>query len=160
MLAQVSGILKLENLSGDGSKIHADASKSKAVSYKRLGKMEEELRKEVEKLFAMAEKAEKGEVQLPEGLFPEKELALRKERLAKLAEAKAVLEARAQERYKVEQAEYEAKLREREEKSKKSGRKPGGTPPQPPDSKPGDKDQYNFTDPESRITPAPTAGAV
>ena len=151
MLAQVSGILKLENLSGDGSKIHADASKSKAVSYKRLGKMEEELRQEVEKLFAMAEEAEKGEVQLPEGLLPEKELALRKDRLAKLAEAKAVLEARAQERYKLEQAEYEAKLREREEKTKKSGRKPGGTQPQPPDSKPGDKDQYNFTDPESRI---------
>jgi transposase len=115
MLAQVSGILKLENLSGDGSKIHADASKSKAVSYKRLGKLEDELRQEVEKLFALAEKAEKGEVQLPAGLFPEDEIALRQERLAKLAEAKAVLEARAQERYKAEQAEYEAKLREREE---------------------------------------------
>ena len=151
MLAQVAGILKLGNLSGDGSKIHADASKSKAVSYKRLGKLENELRQEVEKLFAMAEKAEKGEVQLPEGLFPEDEIALRQERLAKLAEAKAVLEARAQERYKVEQAEYEAKLREREEKAKKSGHKPGGSQPQPPESKPGDKDQYNFTDPESRI---------
>jgi Transposase DDE domain len=102
-------------------------------------------------LFAMAEKAEKGEVQLPAGLFPENEIALRKERLAKLAEAKAVLEARAQERYRSEQAEYEAKLREREEKAKKSGRKPGGPQPQPPESKPGDKDQYNFTDPESRI---------
>lgn len=99
MLAQVAGVLKLGNLSGDGSKIHADASKSKVVSYKRLGKMEEELRQEVEKLFVLAEQSEKGEVQLPEGLFPEKELALRKDRLAKLAEAKAVLEARAQARY-------------------------------------------------------------
>ena len=151
MLAQIAGVLKLGNLSGDGSKIHADASKSKAVSYKRLGKLEEELRQEMENLFALAEKAEKGEEKLPEGLFPGDEIGLRQERLAKLAEAKVVLEARAQERFKVEKAEYEAKLREREEKTQKSGRKPGGRQPQPPESKPGDKDQYNFTDPESRI---------
>lgn len=151
MLAQMAGVLKLGNLSGDGSKIHADASKSKAVSYKRLGELEDELRLEVEKLFALAEKVEKGEIQLPEGLFPEDEISLRQERLAQLAEAKAVLEARALERYKAEQAEYEAKLREREEKAQKSGHKPRGRQPQPPESKPGDKDQYNFTDPESRI---------
>jgi hypothetical protein len=71
--------------------------------------------------------------------------------LAKLAEAKAVLVARAQERHEVEQTEYEAKLREREEKARKSGRKPGGPKPQPPQPGPGDKDQYNFTDPDSRI---------
>ena len=100
------------------SKIHADASKSKAVSYKRLGELEAELRQEVAELFALAEKVEKGEVQVPEGLVAEDEIALRKERLTKLAEAKAVLEARAQERYEAEQAEYQAKLREREEKAR------------------------------------------
>jgi transposase len=151
MLAEMAGILKLENLSGDGTKIHADASKSKAVSYKRLEKMEAELRQEVEKLFALAEKAEQGEVELPADWFPGDEITLRQERLAKLAEAKAVLKARAQERYQLEQAEYEAKLREREEKAQKSGRKPGGTPPHPPDAQPRATDQYNFTDPESRI---------
>ena len=83
MLAKIAGVLKLGNLSGDGTKIHADASKSKAVSYKRLGQMEDELRQDVERLFALAEKAEKGEVQLPEGLFPNDEIALREERLAK-----------------------------------------------------------------------------
>ena len=97
LLAQLAGVLKLGNLSGDGSKIHADASKSKAVSYKRLGELEVKLREEVAQLFAVAEKVEKGEVQLPEGLFPQDEIVLRQERLAKLAEAKAVLEARAQE---------------------------------------------------------------
>jgi transposase len=151
LLAQLAGVLKLGNLSGDGSKIHADASKSKAVSYKHLGEIEARLRQEVAELFAVAEKAEKGEVQLPEGLFPQDELALRQERLSKLAEAKAVLEARAQERYEAEQAEYEAKLRQREEKARESGRKPRGPNPQPPQPGPDDKDQYNFTDPASRI---------
>ena len=151
LFAEVAGVMKLGNLSGDGSKIHADASKSKAVSYKRLGELEVELRQEVTELFALAEKVEKGEAQVPEGLVPQDEIALRKQRLAKLAEAKAVLEARAQERYQVEQAEYEAKLEEREEKARKSGRKPGGKKPKPPQPGPGDKDQYNFTDPDSRI---------
>lgn len=151
LLARLAGVLKLGNLSGDGSKIHADASKSKAVSYKHLGEIEAQLRQEVVELFALAEKAEKGETQLPEGLFPEDEIALRQERLEKLAEAKAVLVARAQERYEAEQAEYKAKLSEREEKARKSGRKPRGPKPQPPKLGPDDKDQYNFTDPDSLI---------
>lgn len=151
LLAQLAGVLKLGNLSGDGSKIHADASKSKAVSYKHLKETEVQLRQEVTELFAVAEKAEQGEAQLPEGLFPQDEIALRQERLTKLAEAKAVLEARAKERYAAEQAEYEAKLREREAKARKSGRKPRGPKPQPPQPGPDDKDQYNFTDPDSRI---------
>jgi len=62
-----------------------------------------------------------------------------------------VLEVRAQERYAAEQAEYEAKLREREEKARQTGRKPGGRPPEPPTPGPRDQDQYNFTDPDSRI---------
>lgn len=151
VLAQLAGVFALGNLSGDGSKIHADASKSKAVSYKHLTELEAQLHQEVVELFAFAEKAEKGEVQLPTGLFPQDEIALRQARLGKLAEAKAVLEARAQERYKAEQAEYEAKLREREEKAQESGRKPRGPQPKAPESGPGDKDQYNFTDPDSRI---------
>jgi len=88
---------------------------------------------------------------LPDGLVVGDEIALRTARLARLAEAKAVLEARAKERYALEQAEYETKVREREEKAAESGRKPGGRPPQPPTEGPRDKDQYNFTDPDSRI---------
>jgi hypothetical protein len=79
------------------------------------------------------------------------ELTLRQERLVKLAQAKAVLEARAQERAAAEQAEYAAKLREREQKARQSGRKPRGRPPQPPTPGPRDQDQYNFTDPDSRM---------
>jgi len=151
LLAQAAGILKLGNISLDGSKIHADASKSKAVSYKRLGELEERLGKEIEALFVLGEQAEQGEAELPEGLVLQDEIALRQARLAKLAEAKVVLEARAQERYEAEQVEYQAKLREREEKARKRNRKPGGRAPKPPEPGPRDKDQYNFTDPDSRI---------
>ncbi len=113
LLAEVAGVLQLGNLSLDGSKVHADASKSKAVSYKRLVELEAQLRQEVAELFTLGEQADQGEIQLPDGLVLQDEIALRKERLAGLAKAKAVLEQRAQERYEAEQAEYEAKLRER-----------------------------------------------
>jgi transposase len=149
LLAQAAGALKLGNISLDGSKIHADASKSKAVSYKRLLELETQLRQEVEELLALGEQAD--QVELPEGLVIEDEVTFRKDRLANLAEAKAVLETRAQERYEAELAEYEAKVRAREEKARQTGRKPRGRAPQPPTPGPRDKDQYNFTDPESRI---------
>jgi len=149
VVAREMGLLNLGNISLDGSKIHADASKSKAVSYKRLLELETQLRREVEELLALGEQAD--QVELPEGLVVEDEIAFRTERLVNLAEAKAVLEARARERHEAEQAEYEAKMRSREEKARQTGRKPGGRVPQPPTPGPRDKDQYNFTDPESRI---------
>ena len=149
LLAQAAGYLTLGNISMDGSKVHANASKSKAVSYKRLLELETHLRAAVDQLFLLAEQADRHE--LPEGVNVADEIALRQERLARLAEAKKVLQARAQERQAAEQAEYEAKLREREAKAQRSGRKPRGRPPTPPSGEPQDKDQYNFTDPESRI---------
>ena len=149
LLAQAAGYLQLGNISMDGSKVHANASKSKAVSYKRLLELETHLRAEVDQLFLLAEQADRHD--LPEGMNVADEIALRQERLARLAEAKKVLQARAQERQAAEQAEYEAKQREREAKAKRSGRKPPGRPPTPPSAEPQDKDQYNFTDPESRI---------
>jgi transposase len=151
LLAQAVGVLKLGNLSLDGSKIHADASKSKAVSYKRLIELETQLGQEVSELFSLAEQADQGELRLPAGLIIPDEIALRQERLAKLSQAKAVLEARAQERYEAEKADYEAKLAERAKKARKNKGKPGGRPPKPPEPGPLAKDQYNFTDPDSRI---------
>ena len=79
------------------------------------------------------------------------EIAIRQARLARLAEAKAVLEARAKERDALEQAAYDAKVQDRADKTRQTGRKPRGRVPKPPESGPRDKDQYNFTDPESRI---------
>jgi transposase len=149
LLAQAMGVLKLGNISIDGTKIHADASKSKAVSYKRLHELEAHLRAEVEALFALAAHADQGSV--PDGMVVANEIALREARLTRLAEAKAVLEARAKERDAIEQAQYEAKVREREAKAQRKGKPPRGRPPTPPTAGPRDDDQYNFTDPESRI---------
>ena len=153
VIAHELGVLKLGTVSVDGSKIHADASKSNAVSYGRLLRLERRLRVEVEELMALGEKADQHPegTRLPEGLDVKFEIALRQERLLNLAEAKAVLEARAEERYEAEVAEHEAKLREREEKAKQTGRKPRGRDPKPPTAGPRTRDQYNFTDPESRI---------
>jgi transposase len=147
LLAQEFGVLKLGNLSLEGSKVHADASKSKAVSYKRLLELEVAIKREVEELFHLAEVAEQAE--LPEGLRVDDEIKFRQVRLERLAQAKAALEARAEDRYQAELAAYQEKLRER--KAEERGRKPGGRPPQPPQPGPREKDQYNFTDPESRI---------
>jgi len=150
VVAHELGVLKLGNISIDGSKVHADASKSHAVSYGRLLQLEQRLRAEVEELLALAEKVDQGG--LPEGLDMTFEISLRQKRLLNLDQAKAVLETRAQERYEAEQAEYEAKIRERDEKAKKTGRKPRGKKPKPPTATgPQAKDQYNFTDPDSRI---------
>jgi len=149
VIAHELGVLKLGRISTDGSKIHADASKSHAVSHGRLLQLERRLRIEVEQLMALGEQADQEE--LPEGLDVGFEIALRQERLLNLAQAKAVLEARAEERHEAEKAEYEAKLREREETAKQTGRKPRGRGPKPPTAGPRAKDQYNFTDPDSRI---------
>jgi transposase len=154
VLAHLAEVLVLGAISGDGTKIHADASKSKAVSYKRLGEIEAQLRAEVEELFALSEQAE--QQTLPAGLVVGDEIARREAYLARLAEAKAVLEARAAERLTQEQAAYEAKLAQRAEKEHRSGRRPGGRPPTPPTPGPRDSDQYNFTDPASRIMKNPT----
>ncbi len=149
LLAQQMGLLKIGNVSIDGTKIHADAAKSKALSYKRLLEIEAKLKQEVAELFALAEAADQSA--LPEGMDLPKEIARREDRLARLAQAKAVLEARAAERHAFEEAEYQAKLREREDQQKRTGKRPPGRPPSPPSPGPKDGDQYNFTDPDSRI---------
>jgi len=154
LLAQEAGVLKLGTISLDGTKVHADASKRKAVSYQRLRELETQLRAEVEELFALGEQSEQPEV--PDGLVVREEIARREDRLARLAEAKAVLEARAEERAAGEQTEYEAKLAQREERERTTGHRPGGRPPTPPVPGPHDGDQYNFTDPESRIMKSST----
>jgi transposase len=149
LLAQAAGVLKLGNISLDGTKIHADAIGSKAVSYKHLLALQAHLCAEVEELFALSERAEPGDQ--PDGMVVSDEIAIRQARLARLAEAKAVLEARAKERDALEQAEYAAKVQERETTAQRTGRTPRGRAPKPPTPGPRDKDQYNFTDPESRI---------
>ena len=106
--------------------------------------------------MALAETADTADV--PDGMSVPEELARREDRLQCIAEAKAKIEARARERYEQEQAEYRAKIEAREEKAKRTGRKPGGRPPRPPTAGPGAKDQVNLTDEDSRIMPVAGGG--
>jgi transposase len=147
VLAAREGKFQIGNISLDGTKVHADASKSHAVSYKRLIELEERLEKEVEELFALSEMHN----DLPQGLDVEEELQLREKHLTDLRRARQILEERARERYEAELAEYEAKVRDRQERAEREGHKPTGRDPKPPIPGPHNKDQYNFTDPESRI---------
>jgi len=152
LMAHFMGYVKLGNISIDGSKIHADASKSKAVSYGRIGQLEEQLQKEIDELFALAEQAESAET----GAFDsDHEIGLRRAKLVSLAQAKAVLEARGQERYEAEQAAPNGhpvrKVAARQAKEQQTGQKSRGRVPVPPEPGPQAKDQYNFTDPASRM---------
>ena len=84
------------------------------------------------------------------------ELARREDRLAKLAQARAKIEARATERFAREAAEHRAKLAAREAAAA-NGKKGGGRPPAPPVEGPQPKDQINLTDEDSRIMPVAAA---
>ena len=128
-MALECGSIKLGRVSLDGTKLKANASKHKAMSYGRMREKQQQLKDEVKHLLAQAEAADKAEDlqygdqrgdELPE------ELRRRETRLAKIKEAKKVLEQRAR------------------DKAAAEGKSAA-------EAKPEDKDQYNFTDPESRI---------
>ena len=149
LYAQEVGVRHVGHSRLDGTNIHADASQSKAVSDQRLLELESRRRTAVDELFARTEPPEPTE--LPTGLVIADAIAFRQERRANLAQARAVLAARAQERYAAEQAAYDAHVRERAAQARQTGRTPRGRPPTPPSSGPRDKDQYNCTDPESHL---------
>ena len=155
-LAREMGLLRMGTVALDGTKIHANASRHSALSYEHAGKIEAQLKVEVAELLAKAEAADRAD--LPDGLSIPDELARREERLAKLAEARAKIEARAQERFEREQAEHRAKLAARDAKAAATGRKPRGKPPQPPVEGPLPTDQINLTDEQSRIMPVAGGG--
>lgn len=152
-LAQQLKVLKFGQLTvaADGTKVLANASKHSAVSYQRAGEMIEQLELEVQQLLAKAEQADATPLQ--DGLTIPEEITRRQERQAALAQARAEIEARAQARYAAQLAEHEAKLAERAAQQER-GEKVGGQPPQAPTPEPDAKDQYNFTDAESRIMKA------
>jgi transposase len=155
-VAREMGVLQMGTVALDGTKIHANASRHSALSYEHAGKIEAQLKAEVAELLAKAEAADRSD--LPDGLSIPDELGRREERLAKLAEARATIEARARERFEREQAEHEAKLAARDAKAAATGKKPRGKPPQPPVEGPRPTDQVNLTDEESRIMPVAGGG--
>ena len=152
-LAQQLKLLQFGQLTvaAAGTKVLASASRHSAVSYARAGETITQLELEVAQLLAKAEQADATPLQ--DGLTIPAEIARRQERKAALAQARAEIEARAQARSAGPLAEYEAKLAARAAK-KERGEKVGGQPPHAPTPAPEPKDQYNFTDPESRIMKA------
>src|SRR6516164_5536589 len=148
-LCALAGLTKVGTIALDGTKVKANASRHKAMSYDRMKEEEERLKGEVTRLLAEAEATDATEDaahgpdrsgdELPE------ELARRQSRLAKIQQAKALLEERA----RAEAAE-DAARREAE------GKAPPATAPA--EAVPEPKDQINFTDPESRIMKASNKG--
>ena len=131
-LALESGAIKLGRVALDGTKVKANASKHKAMSYGRMQEKQQQLKEEVKQLLEQAEAADKEE----DGRYGSKrgdelpeELRRRETRLAKIKAAQKVVEQRARDRAAEE----------------------GKSAPEAKRAKPDDQDQYNFTDPESRI---------
>jgi hypothetical protein len=150
-LAARARVLQVGNLTVaiDGTKILANASKHSAVSHGHAVEQMQLASEQITELLAKAESADSTPLQ--DGLTVPEEIKRREDRIAKLGEAVKVMEERAKERLLEEQAEYEAKLAARKAKEESTGRKPSGKAPEPPKEGARPKDQYNFTDPESRI---------
>jgi transposase len=149
LVARQMGVLKLGNVSLDGSKVKANASKHKALSYEYACKLETQLKSEVADLLKKAEAADRTDI--PDGLNIPAELERREERLAAIESAKAEIERRAAERHEREKAAYQEKVAERARKEKETGKKPPSKQPKPPAPGPAAKDQVNLTDEDSRI---------
>ena len=150
-LCDKAGLVELGHVAIDGSKIKANASKHKAMSYERMEARAKELEAEVEKWFSAAEATDAEEDKLygrdKRGDELPDWVADKQKRAEKIRAAKAELEAEAK-----AAAEEKAKAQaEAEEKRKAEGRKKPGKPAAPPSPEPDPKAQKNFTDPESRI---------
>lgn len=150
-LAQAMKLVKLGQISLDGTKIKANASKHKALSHGHIEKLEAQLREEVQALLQKA--AETDRADEPDGIDLPDELARREERLKALAEAKAKIVERVAERDARAKQDYEAKVARREAQ-RQAGKKPRGKEPKAPETGPKDGDQINLTDEESRILPS------
>lgn len=157
-MANEMGLIRLGHVGVDGTKLLANASKHKAMSYQRMCETEKRLDEEVKKLLAEAEQTDAEEDRKfgkgKRGDELPKDLERKESRLKKIREAKAALELQARERAEAEAAEVRRRLAERAEQEAKTGKKIAGRVPQVPDekeAKPEAKAQRNFTDPDSRI---------
>lgn len=157
-LCEKAGLVKLGHVAIDGTKLKANASKHKAMSYERMRETEQRLQKEVEELLRRAEETDAAEdAQYGKGKRGDElpaELARRESRLKKIREAKAALEREAKEKAERQRAEAEAKIAGRRQQEVRTGKKAGGHDPKMPDpeqAQPEPKAQRNFTDPDSRI---------
>lgn len=152
-LCQKAGLIKLGHVAVDGTKVQANASKHKAMSYGRMVEAEKSLKAQVEELLRRAEATDAAEDELERQGHSDKlpeELARRESRLRKIQQAKAELEAEARQKAEQAKAAAEAKIAAAD-----SGKKKGAELeiPDPSQAVPEDKAQRNFTDGDSRIMP-------
>jgi len=147
-IAHQMGLVEVGDVAIDGSKVTANASKHKAMSWERACQLENQLSEEVAEMMAQAEQADDESIDTDS--LPE-EIAHRTDRLDKIRAAKAMIQERAEERYQAEKAAYEKKMADRKAKEERTGKKTPGRKPSPPEPGPSGSDQVNFTDPESRI---------
>jgi transposase len=150
-LCERAGLVKLGHVALDGTKVKANASKHKAMSYARMVERERQLQAEVKRWLAAAEAADAEEDKLFGADRRGDELpawvADKAKRLVKIREARAALEAEA----KAAAGEKVAAETAAQAKRQAEGRKKPGRPAKPPSDKPAPKAQRNFTDPESRV---------
>jgi len=156
-LCQEAGLVRLGPIALDGTKIKANASRHKAMSYGRMKEEEKRLQGEIRELLAQAEAADEQEDrdqgrdrrgdELPE------ELARRESRLQRIRKAKQALEAQAKAVAEQTRREQEALGEEH-----KDAPAQGGGRAQEVSEVPAEKKQYNFTDPESKIMKASNKG--
>lgn len=152
------GIVKLKTVANDGSKILANASKHKALSWDYVKKLEIQVEEELALLNKMAKEAETENI--PEGMNIPEELERRNDRLTVIKKVKKEIERRAEKRFAVEKAEFDEKIKQRTEWENKTGKKKGGRKPIAPTPEPKKHDQVNLTDAESRIMPKSGGGFV
>jgi transposase len=159
MMCKHAGLVKIGHVSLDGTKVKANASKHKAMSYERMTSTEAKLVQEIDALLAQSEAVDKAEDErFGKGVRGDElppELARRQSRLAKIQEAKAALEEQAKEAARIKAEEQQDKIQAREDAERTLGKKPLGRAPNPPENPeiavPEPKAQRNFTDPDSRI---------
>ncbi len=125
LIAHTMGVCKLGKVSLDGTKVKANASKHKALSWDHACKLEKQIHAEVEALLRQAGEAD--EADLPDGMSIPDELARREERLDTIAKAKAEIQRRASERYAKEKEAYDQKMAERKVKEQENGEKTLGS---------------------------------
>ena len=149
-LAGEAGLVKLGNVSTDGTKIQGNASRHKAMSYGYMKKAVERLREDIEALVTQAyqqDEAEDAALGSRRGDALPAELARREDRLARIEAAMRRLEAQAK-----AEADAEQKRRaDAEAERQRTGKTRRGKAPQPVEETPDDKAQSNFTDPELHI---------
>jgi transposase len=148
-LCRQAGMVRLGRVALDGSKVRANASRRKAMSYKRMNEREAVLQAEVDAMLAEAEAVDTAEDERfgADGRDDDLpgELARRESRLAKIRKAKADLEAEAAERAAKAAAERARKRGASDAEAAEAAEQAAG------EARPGDTAQRNFTDPESRI---------